>query len=126
MPEPTRAPPKPPLRIPAPPAWAAMQRLLVDGRGSVRSREILVAERWRGEATTKQFGGRIVIDPAFKALCTECRKTFAIHGWTGSEYACPGDWIVQDRSGSLRRLKPGAFLEQHVAEPSQSPAPRGL
>ena len=126
MPDFKRAPATPPLRVPPPPTWAAMQRLLAEGQGWVRSREVYRVERWHGAASTKRFDGRVVTDPAFTALCTECGKTFATHGWTGTEYVCPGDWLLQDRSGALRRFKPAAFLDQHVAESRQSPAPREL
>ena len=80
MPDFKRAPATPPLRVPPPPTWAAMQRLLAEGQGWVRSREVYRVERWHGAASTKRFDGRVVTDPAFTALCTECGKTFATHG----------------------------------------------
>jgi hypothetical protein len=112
--------------LPPPPAWVATQRLLAEGQGVVRSRELYRARRWLGADSAKQFGGLVALDIGFVARCTECKKSFAIHGWTGTEYVCPGDWLVQDRKGVLRRFKPGAFLELCVAESSQSPPPRAL
>jgi hypothetical protein len=103
-----------------------MQRLLVDSHGSVRAREVLFAQRWLGGASAKHFGERIKVDAGFTALCTECRQSFQQHGWTGTDYACPGDWLVQDRAGTLRRVKPGAFLDEYEPEQRQSPPPREI
>lgn len=58
-----------------------------------------------------------------KSICSECGKTFHVHGWIDTKEdghrVCPADWIITGGEGERYPCKPGIF------DKTYDPAPEG-